>query len=158
MDPTLGRQAVAVGAIVGLTLCRINLGAMAGTLVVVSLGGELLRPRDERSLGAALRRQAPILALLAILVLGAVYFLGPGASRLGAYGNLDLSGVGSRLFGSQSGQARGTAEAYTRSLALGTLLFPLSWASRRRSQVSQEGLADRPVWFRFWRSAHSLRS
>ena len=123
-DPTLGRQAVAVGAIVGLTLCRINLGAMAGTLVVVSLGGELLRPRDERPLGAALRRQAPILALLAILVLGAVYFLGPGASRLGAYGTLDLSGVGSRLFGSQSGQARGTAEAYTRSLALGTLLFP----------------------------------
>jgi hypothetical protein len=125
-DPTLGRQAVALGAIVGLVMCRLNLGAMAGTLVVVSLGGELLRPRHERPLRVVLRRQAPILALLVILVIGAIYLLGPGASRLGAYGGLDLPGVRSRLFGSRAGEARGTAEAYTRSLALGTLLLPFA--------------------------------
>jgi hypothetical protein len=125
-EPTLGRQTVAVGAIVGLVLCRLNLGAMAGTLVVVSLGGELLRPRQERPLRVVLRRQAPILGLLVVLVLGAAYLLGPGRSRLGHYGTLDFSGVSSRLFGSQAEFARNAAEAYTRSLALGTLLLPLA--------------------------------
>ena len=97
---------------------------MAGTLVVVSLGGELFRPRQERPLGAVLRRQAPILAFLVLLIVGAVYLLGPGESRLGRYGTLDLSAVGTRLFGSEAAQARQAGEAYTRSLALGTLLFP----------------------------------
>ena len=120
--------------------------------------GRVVRPRDERSLGAALRRQAPILALLAILVLGAVYFLGPGASRLGAYGNLDLAGVGSRLFGSQSGQARGTARL-TRGLSRLERSFSPFVLGLATAFAGVTGrLADRPVWFRFWRSAHSLRS
>ena len=123
-EPTIPRQAIAVGAIAGLTLCRVDLGAMAAALVVVSLGGELLRPRKERLLRSVLRRQAPILVLLVILVIGAIYLLGPGASRLDAYGILNLSAVGDRLFGPESGQARAVAETYVRSLALGTLLLP----------------------------------
>jgi hypothetical protein len=125
-EPSIGRQAVALCAIAGLVLCRVDLGVMAGALVLASLGGELLRPREERPLRTMLRRQAPILVLLAIGIVGAVYLLGPGASRLGRYGTLDLHSVGSRLFGAQSGPARDTARAYTRSLALGTLLLPFT--------------------------------
>jgi hypothetical protein len=125
-EPALGRQAVALGAIVFLVLCRVDLGVMAGTLVLASLGGELLRPRAERPLRAVLRRQAPILALLAIGVAGAVYLLGPGASKLGAYGILNFHSVHARLFGAESGAARDTAMTYTRSLVLGSVLLPFA--------------------------------
>jgi hypothetical protein len=125
-EPALGRQVVALGSVVVLVLCRVDLGIMAGTLVLASLGGELLRPRDERPLRLALGRQAPILVLLAVGIVGVVYLLGPGSSRLGRYGTLDLHSVGSRLFGSESGIARHTMMAYTRSLVLGTLVLPFA--------------------------------
>lgn len=125
-EPVIGRQAVALAAVVALTLCRVDLAVMAGTLVLASLGGELLRPREERPLRAVLRRQAPILALLVVGILGVLYLLGPGSSHLGHYGTLDLGGVRSRLFGSQSSLARDTAMIYTRSLILGVAVLPFT--------------------------------
>jgi len=125
-EPAPGRQLVAVLAIAALVVCRLDLGGMAAVLVLTSLGGEWLRPREERPLGVLLRRQAPILALLAIGIAGAIYVLGPGSSTLGRYATLDLSQVGSRLFGAGSGVARHTALTYTRSLALGTCVLPFT--------------------------------
>jgi hypothetical protein len=125
-EPRIGRQAVALVAVVGLGLCRLDLGVIAGTLVLASLGGELLRPSEDRPIRDVLRRQAPILVLLVIGLVGVVYLLGPGSSHLGRYGTLDLGGVRSRLFGAQSGLARNTAELYTRSLILGTVLLPFT--------------------------------
>jgi hypothetical protein len=125
-EPRLGRQLVAVLAIAALAICRLDLGAMAAVLVFASLGGEWLRPREERPLRLLLRRQAPILALLAIGIAGTVYVLGPGSSSLGRYGTLDLGQVSSRLFGAAAGTARHTALSYTRSLALGTCVLPFT--------------------------------
>jgi hypothetical protein len=125
-QPAPGRQLVAVIAIAGLLVCRLDLGGMAAVLVLTSLGGEWLRPREERPLGVLLRRQAPILALLAIGIAGTVYVLGPGSSTLGRYATLDLGQVSDRLFGASSGAARHTALTYTRSLALGTCVLPFT--------------------------------
>lgn len=124
--PAVGRQLVAIAGVAALVFCRIDLGAMAGTLVLTSLGAEWLRPRSERPFRRVLRRQALILTLLALGIAGTVYLLGPGSARLGRYGTLDLSQVGSRLFGANSHVARDAALAYTRSLILGTVVLPFT--------------------------------
>lgn len=120
-DPALRHQILALGAIAGLTLCRLAFAVVFGALICAVLAAEI---RDRTPLREAIRRRALLVAATvgAVIVGGTV--IAGGSTTLGAYGGLDSGTIIDRLVGGDSEATRRGALVYLRGIVNGTFVFP----------------------------------
>jgi hypothetical protein len=131
-EPSLARQAVALGAISALTLCRLNLGFVLAVLFVAVFVAEAMRRRSEPEgplrdwLRRALGREALVVAAGVLAAVVAVVLAvrgGPGVS--GRYGGLDFDSSIERLFGANAEDTWRTMLTYLRGLVVGGFVVPV---------------------------------
>ena len=120
--PTPLNQLAALVLVLAIALTRLNLAVMGGVLVLAVLVAELLRLRAGQA-GGLLRRRAPLLAALAIAVLGGVWAWRTGRADLGAYGAF----TGEDYFQAKWAQRDAiltTFATYSRAFVTGSFVFP----------------------------------
>ena len=122
-EPSLARQAGALGVIAALTLCRLNLGFVIAVLFVAVIVAEAMRRREERDLPLGdwflrvLKREALIVAACVVVaVMAAVLVVRGGSALSGHYGGLDFdtsfSGSSATPRGTHGARSSPTCEAW----------------------------------------------
>ena len=132
-EPSLARQAGALGVIAALTLCRLNLGFVIAVLFVAVIVAEAMRRSEERDLPLrqwflrVLKREALIVAACVVVaVMAAVLVVRGGSALSGHYGGLDFDTSFQRLFGETAGDTWRTIFTYLRGVVVGGFVFPIA--------------------------------
>ena len=132
-EPSVPRQAGALGAIAALALCRLNLAFVIAVLFIAVIAAELMRRRAERHeplggwLRRALRREALVVAAAVVAGIAAVVLAVRGGSGVSAhYASLEFDTTIERLFGDGAADTRRTMLTYARALVVGSFVFPVA--------------------------------
>jgi hypothetical protein len=128
-EPGWWPQVRALALIAALTLCRLNLAVMFVVLVVAVVVGEIMSrrsgPEGRFRMREALRRRAPTVAATALGLLAVAVIARDGGSRLGAYGGFASTSFFDAVWGSTADDSGRAMLTNLRSLAVGSLVFPL---------------------------------